>query len=103
MSSRGRAGRSSTPDPGEPQESRLSVVGPRVVGVPGHHRQKAKESAMTTLSDRPHTALVVIDVQKGVVADAHERDAVIANIGTLVDRARSQGVAVVWVQHSDAH
>lgn len=58
---------------------------------------------MTTLSDRPHTALVVIDVQKGVVADAHERDAVIANIGTLVDRARSEGVAVVWVQHSDAH
>ena len=58
---------------------------------------------MTTLSDRPHTALVVIDVQKGVVADAHERDAVIANIGTLVERARSQGVPVVWVQHSDAH
>ena len=58
---------------------------------------------MTTLSDRPHTALVVIDVQKGVVADAHERDAVIANISTLVDRARSEGVAVVWVQHSDAH
>ncbi len=58
---------------------------------------------MTTLSDRPRTALVVIDVQKGVVSDAHERDAVIANIGTLVDRARSEGVAVVWVQHSDEH
>lgn len=58
---------------------------------------------MTTLSDRPHTALVVIDVQKGVVADAHKRDAVIANIGTLVDRARAEGVAVVWVQHSDTH
>ena len=58
---------------------------------------------MTTLSDRPHTALVVIDVQKGVVADAYERDAVIGNIGTLVDRARSEGVAVVWVQHSDEH
>jgi nicotinamidase-related amidase len=56
---------------------------------------------MTTLSDRPNTALVVIDVQKGVVADAHERDAVVANISTLVDKARVEGVPIVWVQHSD--
>ena len=55
---------------------------------------------MTTLSDRPHTALVVIDVQKGVVAEAHERDAVVANIHALVDKARGEGVPVVWVQHS---
>ena len=58
---------------------------------------------MTTLSDRPHTALMVIDVQHGVVAGAHQRDAVVANIGTLVDRAREQDVPVVWVQHSDAY
>jgi nicotinamidase-related amidase len=56
---------------------------------------------MTTLSDRPNTALVVIDVQNGVVGEAHERDAVVANINELVDRARGAGVAVVWVQHSD--
>jgi nicotinamidase-related amidase len=56
---------------------------------------------MTTLSDRPNTALMVIDVQNGVVADACRRDAVVANIGTLVDRARDEGVLVVWVQHSD--
>ena len=56
---------------------------------------------MSTLSDRPNTALMVIDVQKGVVAGAHQRDAVVANIGTLVDRAREEGVIVVWVQHSD--
>ena len=56
---------------------------------------------MTTLPDRPNTALVVIDVQNGVVAGAYERDAVVANIGTLVDRARDEGVPVVWVQHSD--
>jgi nicotinamidase-related amidase len=56
---------------------------------------------MTTLSDRPNTALMVIDVQKGVVADAHQRDAVVANISTLVDKAREEGVPVVWVQHSD--
>lgn len=55
---------------------------------------------MTTLSDRPNTALMVIDVQKGVVADAHQRDTVVANISTLVDKARDEEVPVVWVQHS---
>jgi nicotinamidase-related amidase len=35
----------------------------------------------------------------GVVAGAHARDAVIANINALVDRARAQGAPVVWVQH----
>jgi nicotinamidase-related amidase len=56
---------------------------------------------MTMLSDRPNTALMVVDVQKGVVGDAYQRDAVVANISTLVDEARDQGVPVVWVQHSD--
>jgi nicotinamidase-related amidase len=55
---------------------------------------------MTTLPDRPNTALLVIDVQRGVVAEAHERDTVVANIRSLVDRAREENVPVVWVQHS---
>lgn len=56
---------------------------------------------MTTLSDRPNTALVVIDVQNGVVEGAYERDAVVANIAKLIDNARQAGTPVVWVQHSD--
>jgi nicotinamidase-related amidase len=56
---------------------------------------------MTTLTDRPHTALLVIDVQVGVVAAAARRDDVIANISTLVDKARAEQVPVVWIQHSD--
>jgi nicotinamidase-related amidase len=56
---------------------------------------------MTTLTDRPNTALLVIDVQNGVVANAHDRDGVVANIGTLVDKARAEDVPVLWVQHSD--
>lgn len=57
---------------------------------------------MTTLPDRPNTALLVIDVQNAVVTGAvPNRDGVVANINTLVDEARSQGVPVVWVQHSD--
>lgn len=55
---------------------------------------------MTTLTDRPRTALLVIDVQNGVVANAHDRDGVIANINTLVEKARSEDVPVIWVQHS---
>ena len=55
---------------------------------------------MTTLPDRPNTALVVVDVQNGVVGNAHDRDAVVANIASLVSRARAEQVTVVWVQHS---
>jgi nicotinamidase-related amidase len=56
---------------------------------------------MTTLEKRPNTALLVIDVQNGVVEGAHERDAVVANIGQLVEKAREEGVPVVWVRHTD--
>jgi nicotinamidase-related amidase len=63
--------------------------------------QPAEEIVMTNLTDRPTTALMVIDVQNGVVAEAHQRDAVVANIRSLVDKARDEGIPVVWVQHSD--
>ena len=56
---------------------------------------------MTTLENRPNTALLVVDVQTGVVAEAHERDAVVANVGALVEKARRERVPVVWIQHSD--
>jgi nicotinamidase-related amidase len=55
---------------------------------------------MTTLVNRPRTALLVIDVQTGVVAGAYDRDNVIANIGTLVGKARAADVDVIWVQHN---
>ncbi|WP_040691152.1 isochorismatase family protein [Nocardia vinacea] len=55
---------------------------------------------MSTLSDRPNAALIVIDVQNGVVGEAYQRDTVVANIGTLVEKARQDGVPIVWVQHS---
>jgi nicotinamidase-related amidase len=56
---------------------------------------------VTTLENRPNTALLVIDVQNGVVGEAYDRDAVIANIATLIDKARAADVEVVWVQHND--
>ena len=56
---------------------------------------------MTSLRDRPNTALLVVDVQNDVVANAHRRDEVIANINTLIDHARARQVPVIWVQHAD--
>ena len=56
---------------------------------------------MTTLHDRPNTALLVIDVQNGVMEGAPRRDDVIKNINMLVDKARTERVPVIWVQHSD--
>ncbi|MEY9846541.1 isochorismatase family protein [Streptacidiphilus sp. MAP5-3] len=56
---------------------------------------------MTTLPDRPNSALLIIDVQNGVVERVHDRERVIANIDTLVGKARAENVPVVWVQHSD--
>jgi len=56
---------------------------------------------MTTLKDRPNTALIVVDVQNGVVDGAHARDTVVANIDSLVAKARREHVPVIWVQHAD--
>jgi len=55
---------------------------------------------MTTLENRPNTALLVVDVQNGVVSGNHERDAVVANIARLVEKARREQVPVVWIQDS---
>src|SRR6478735_5030766 len=56
---------------------------------------------MTTLADRPNEALLVIDVQKDVMSASHGSDAVVANVASLVERARGAGIPVIWVQHSD--
>jgi nicotinamidase-related amidase len=55
---------------------------------------------MSTLEDRPETALLVIDVQNQVMSEVHNRDGVIANIQELVNKARSSSTPVVWVQDS---
>ena len=49
---------------------------------------------MSTFADRPHTALLVMDVQNGVEARSINRDATVATIASLVDRARNEDVPV---------
>jgi len=46
-------------------------------------------------------ALLVIDVQKDVVANALRTSEVVANINSLISSARTSGAPVIWVQHSD--
>jgi nicotinamidase-related amidase len=58
---------------------------------------------MPSLENRPRTAVLVIDVQNGVVSAAHARDLVVANVATVVEKARTAEVPVVWVQHSSDH
>lgn len=55
---------------------------------------------MPALIDRPNAALIVIDMQNGVVAQVVNRDSVIANIRLLVEKARSTHVPIVWVQQT---
>ncbi|KTR24482.1 cysteine hydrolase [Curtobacterium sp. C1] len=48
------------------------------------------------------SALLVIDLQRGVVRDCFDADGVLARTAILVDRARASGAPVVWVQdHGD--
>lgn len=57
---------------------------------------------MATVRSGAQGVLVVVDVQTGVVAQAWERERTVGNVALAVERARAQGVAVVWVQHHDA-
>jgi nicotinamidase-related amidase len=56
---------------------------------------------MATIRKGNKAALIVVDVQVGVVSDAWDAPRIIKNISLAVERARAQGVPVMWVQHSD--
>jgi nicotinamidase-related amidase len=47
------------------------------------------------------SALVVIDVQNAVIADAWDRDGVVARTAALIERARAEEVPVIHVQHEE--
>lgn len=53
---------------------------------------------MSTFADRPNSAVLVVDFQVGVVADAYHRDETLAHLQELVAKARAAGVPVIWVQ-----
>lgn len=50
---------------------------------------------------KDNTAVLVIDMQNAVVNEAHEGDALVARVAGIIDRARDEGVPVVYVRHQD--
>ena len=55
-------------------------------------------SAITNLEKK---ILLVIDTQNDVMMGAFQRTEIVFNVNKVVAKARSVGVPVIWVQHSD--
>jgi nicotinamidase-related amidase len=56
---------------------------------------------VATIREGNKKVLVIVDVQVGVIRNAWNSDQVVRNIVAAVDKARTNGVPVIWVQHSD--
>ena len=56
---------------------------------------------MATVREGNKPVMVVVDVQVGVMKEAWEAQRVIRNVSRAVERARSEAVPVIWVQHSN--
>lgn len=56
---------------------------------------------MATFDKGNKPVLLVVDVQVGVMRAAWDARRIIKNINSAVEKARSQSIPVVWVQHSD--
>ena len=55
---------------------------------------------MATVREGNKQALLIVDVQVGVMQTVWDADRVINNVAKAVEKARQQGVPVIWVQHS---
>lgn len=56
---------------------------------------------MATVREGNKGVLLVVDVQVGVMREAWEAPRIIGNVARAVERARAQGVPVIWVQHAN--
>ena len=56
---------------------------------------------MATVRKGNKGALLIVDVQVGVMREAWDAPRIIRNVAAAVDKARVAQVPVVWVQHSD--
>lgn len=57
---------------------------------------------MATIREGNKQALVIVDVQVGVMQNAWDAERVISNVSKMVEKARAKGIPVIWVQHSHA-
>ena len=56
---------------------------------------------MASIREGNKSVLLVVDGQVGVVDGAWESQRVVGQVALAVDRARTQGAPVIWVQHAD--
>jgi nicotinamidase-related amidase len=56
---------------------------------------------MATVRKGNKPVLLVVDVQVGVMNESWDAPRIVKNVSRAVERARAQGVPVIWVQHSD--
>jgi nicotinamidase-related amidase len=56
---------------------------------------------MATVREGHNSVLMVVDVQVGVMVGKWDAPRIIQNIARTVERARAQGVPVIWVQHAE--
>lgn len=56
---------------------------------------------MATVREGNKGVLLVVDMQVGVMNESWDAPRIIANVSRAVERARTQGVPVIWVQHAD--
>jgi nicotinamidase-related amidase len=57
--------------------------------------------AMATVREGNMAVLLVVDVQVGVMNESWDAPRIVENVARAVERARAQGVPVMWVQHAD--
>ncbi len=56
---------------------------------------------MATVRQGNKGVLLVVDAQVGVMSESWDAPRIIKNVSRAVERARTQGAPVIWVQHSD--
>lgn len=56
---------------------------------------------MATIRKGNKSVLMIVDVQVGVMKVCWDSDRIISNINLAVEKARTKGIPVIWVQHSD--
>lgn len=57
---------------------------------------------MATVREGNKAVLLIVDVQVGVVRESWDAPRIIENVARAVERARADGVPVIWVQHASA-
>ena len=55
---------------------------------------------MATVREGNKAVLLIVDVQVGVVHESWDAPRIIENVARAVERARAEGVPVIWVQHA---